>query len=610
LVRFASKSSKLILAAGLVTFAAHVAAADLSLRLSGNLVGFVLDDQGVPQIAANILLFDRFGKLIQKAASAADGHFAFSNLPADVYSIRVSSLDYLPARLDSIAVRPGLDSLLEIHLATLLSSVQLSYSIPRGAMSKDWKWVLRSSPATRLITRFRPEDVSMSQDTERGTRVFSGTHAMLSLSGGDTNVIDPDAGGDLGTGFALSTNILQKNQLEVGGSLAQNGGLMPAAMGLCAIYSRNDGSLGGSLSPEVTFNVTQLGVVAGPGFSPAPGLTGSSIPAVRTMSLSVYQAMDLGGLLHVEYGVTGESVEYLDHTMRISPFARVTTSLGELGEIVASYSDGARPDELRAHQQQTDGSGQAQPAEEQLADAVNTLSRLPQLSYRDGRLQMQRTESYELGYRKSVKSRTYAISGFSESVSNGRVDVAGNTSLLDSGDLMSEGTSQTSVYNIGRFKRTGVIASVDQHVRKSVNLSFAYGRMGGLSTTGGASASSDLGGFLQLQQQSHNVANAALNMKAPKTSTKISTNYGWMDGNAIIPRHVFTTQNTSISPGFNVMVKQPLPSLFGMPGHLELSADLRNLLAQGYLPVDGGGARSLLVVQSPRAIRGGLNFIF
>ena len=47
---------------------------------------------------------------------------------------------------------------------------------------------------------------------------------------------------------------------------------------------------------------------------------------------------------------------------------------------------------------------------------------------------------------------------------------------------------------------------------------------------------------------------------------------------------------------------------FGLPSHLELTADLRNLLAQGYVPAGSGG--QLLIVQSPRAIRGGLNLTF
>ena len=73
---------------------------------------------------------------------------------------------------------------------------------------------------------------------------------------------------------------------------------------------------------------------------------------------------------------------------------------------------------------------------------------------------------------------------------------------------------------------------------------------------------------------------------------------------------MFVTQNNIVSPGLNVGFQQPIPSLFGLPGHLELTADLRNLLAQGYIPVGANGANQILVVQAPRAIRGGLNFTF
>ena len=42
---------------------------------------------------------------------------------------------------------------------------------------------------------------------------------------------------------------------------------------------------------------------------------------------------------------------------------------------------------------------------------------------------------------------------------------------------------------------------------------------------------------------------------------------------------------------------------------MEATADLRNLLAQGYLPLGGTAGRSVLT-NSPRLVRGGLNFIF
>jgi hypothetical protein len=46
-----------------------------------------------------------------------------------------------------------------------------------------------------------------------------------------------------------------------------------------------------------------------------------------------------------------------------------------------------------------------------------------------------------------------------------------------------------------------------------------------------------------------------------------------------------------------------------MPWRMEATADLRNLLAQGYLPLGGPLSRSVLT-NSPRSLRGGLNFIF
>jgi hypothetical protein len=43
---------------------------------------------------------------------------------------------------------------------------------------------------------------------------------------------------------------------------------------------------------------------------------------------------------------------------------------------------------------------------------------------------------------------------------------------------------------------------------------------------------------------------------------------------------------------------------------VELTADLRNLLAQGYLPLGTADGQRILLVETPRAFRGGVNFIF
>jgi hypothetical protein len=76
-----------------------------------------------------------------------------------------------------------------------------------------------------------------------------------------------------------------------------------------------------------------------------------------------------------------------------------------------------------------------------------------------------------------------------------------------------------------------------------------------------------------------------------------------------MPSHFYLTQRNYPEPGLNIRVRQPIPSFLGMPGRLEASAELRNMLAQGYITVSDTG-QSVLLIQNPRAVRGGLSFIF
>jgi hypothetical protein len=202
------------------------------------------------------------------------------------------------------------------------------------------------------------------------------------------------------------------------------------------------------------------------------------------------------------------------------------------------------------------------------------------------------------------------MSAFYENVSNGRINVAGDISPLNINDLLWDGVSTTSTYNIGHYDRSGYLASVDQHVNDSLDLALAYGRMGGFTTDANGFAQGGAAADKFLAERNHNIATANLHARLPKAHTQVTADYGWLDSGEVIPRHIFTTQNTYVSPGLNIIIRQPLPTFFGMPGHLELSADLRNLLAQGYLPLASGDGHSLIVVQAPRAIRGSLNFIF
>jgi hypothetical protein len=104
-------------------------------------------------------------------------------------------------------------------------------------------------------------------------------------------------------------------------------------------------------------------------------------------------------------------------------------------------------------------------------------------------------------------------------------------------------------------------------------------------------------------------ASARIAGTVPAAGTQIATSYGWTDPHSLVTTHLYLTQKYSPEPGWNITIRQPLPAVSGL-GRLEATADLYNLLAQGYLPMTTSGQQRLLLIHAPRAFRGGLSFIF
>ena len=92
--------------------------------------------------------------------------------------------------------------------------------------------------------------------------------------------------------------------------------------------------------------------------------------------------------------------------------------------------------------------------------------------------------------------------------------------------------------------------------------------------------------------------------------TRFVTSYQWTDYRSAMPVPQYSTDSARPEPGFNVLIRQPIPTPPSMPWHVEASAEVRNLLAQGYLPITMAGGQQLLLVNQPRTFRGGLAFVF
>ena len=73
---------------------------------------------------------------------------------------------------------------------------------------------------------------------------------------------------------------------------------------------------------------------------------------------------------------------------------------------------------------------------------------------------------------------------------------------------------------------------------------------------------------------------------------------------------MFNTSAGQSDPFLNIFVRQPVPGTRSLPGHMDVLLEIRNLLAQGYVPVFGQDGRTVYLVQSARAVRGGVAFSF
>jgi hypothetical protein len=576
------------------------------LKLTGSIVGMVSDVRGIPQMGATVLLYNRYDRLVQRALTNEKGAFGFDALLSDTYSLRVSLNSFVPALKRNIAVQPGMRSFLEINLAGVLSSIELVYSGPAQSalMSDDWKWVLRSSLATRPVMRIVP-GIDISNPSERReASVLSDTRGIFKVSAGDQD--SSAAFGnqpDLGTAFALATSLFGTHQLQLSGNVGYATSGLPTA-GFRTTFSRTAADRTSTFAnPEVQLTMRQvfLPVRAGGAFLGGDAASRSA-PALRTMTAAVHDKAALSEDITLEYGFSLDSITFVDRLNYFSPYGRLTYSLGNAGSLRFAYSSGAPPAELVLD-------GEA--IETELQQDLATLSLFPRISLRDGSARVQRSENFEVGFTKVIASRTFNVSIFREAVANAALTMTGANGLVPAGDLLPDIASNSSIFNVGNFHSNGYAASVTQSVNDHWNVTLGFGNGGVLRTEQRelqSGSPDELRAMVRMSQR--NWASARVSGVYPVTGTALSGSYLWTDYRSLTPAHAFLTQSLTPQAGLNVSVRQPIPIFSGIPGRLEATAELRNLLAQGYLPVQSVGGRRLLLIHSPRAVRGGLSFIF
>jgi hypothetical protein len=585
----------------------------------GTIAGVVRNSSGVPQMGATVFLFNRSEKLLGRVMTNEHGIFGFGLLAPEIYSVRVSLASFVPAVKQKIAVQPGMQSLLYVDLSSLISSVELVYAKPGdGAlMSDDWKWTLKESASTRPVLRMLPGSAGSDDETSESSSsdssqpasqpVFSDTRGLLNVSAGDPGSLGAMGSvasqADLGTAFAVATSIYGRNELQLSGNVGYSAHAGLPTAGFRTSFSRE------GMGPEVALTVQQIYLPIRGSFSSFTGQPDGA-PALRTMSVSVHDSIAISENLRLDYGSSLDSVSLMDHVNSLNKFGRLTYDLGAGGKIKIAFSSGAPPIELAMEPR--DGEGRTPGDSEALAQDLAALAVLPRLSLLDGHSAIQRSQDAEIGYEKKIGNTTINLSAYREKVINDAMTLVAPEGVFAAGDLLPDISSQNSVFDAGSYHRSGVAASVSRSIGDHLQIGASFGDGGALAPAAGGEVTADSAQDLRdrLQGVQRFWASARATARIPVTGTIITGSYQWMDyDNTIMPDHFYLTQSPYTEPGLNLRVRQPIPPVPGIPGRIEATAELQNGLAQGYLPVIEAG-QQVTLVQSPRALRGGLSFIF
>lgn len=586
------------------------------IRFSGELGGLVSDVAGRPQPGALVVLFNKQDRALQKTMTDSLGAFAFADLVPDAYSVHVTFSNFVPAIKERVLIRAGMRSLLEVNLSRVFSSVQLVSMGPVSGslMSDSWKWALRADTAMRPILRFLPVQAAMtsSDASTAGTALFADSRGLVRISASDGATVTSDGQADLGTQFAFATSLYKGNFLHLAGDVGYAPGSTAPSAAIRTTWSKE---LPTGDTPEVSVTLRQVyiplrvgqGVMANA--QNGTGQPDMQLPALRTLGTSFADRKEISDSLQMEYGFAYDNVSFLDADHYFSPWARLTYAVPR-GKVDFTWTSGnPRPELSMGTAAVADGGDAAQGID--LQRELAAVDVLPRVTLWDGQARVQRGDDFDLGFSQRFGSREFRVSTDHETVSNTTLDLASSAPGLFAGDLVPDLFSNSSLFNMGRFETLDYTASVTQDLGDNYKVSVIYGSVGVLSPRRGETVISDADDLRNVMASGHRPAlTVRISGRLRATGTRVVASYQWTDYQSAVPLPMFSTETVRPEPGLNIIVRQPVPSFPGVPWRMEASAELTNLLAQGYLPLTTTSGSQFLLLNTPRMVRGGLAFVF
>jgi len=492
------------------------------------------------------------------------GYYTASGLLPGFYTLKVTAPSFLPALREKVGIRSGTSIKVNITLSTLLNVMQLG-PVRSQPDDDDWKWTLRSVANRPILRVFDDPIPAEKQDHElRGSVSFLAGSAASGYG----------SGSDMSTSFSLERSIFSEGRLAFSGNVGY-GPALPAAV----VRTRYSHRLQNGSEPTMALTVSR--------FSPTdPSLHNA---ALQALALSGADDLALGDVLELRFGSELQTIQFLGHLNAFRPFASADFHLSPNTVVEYAYTT-SRPD-TRAEKG----------FESTPADLSENNPRVSLLGFAP---QIESAHHQEVSVSQRIGKTNFQVAAFSDYVTDPALTGVGEVSAAG-GFLLPDLSSGTFSYT-GRTLDTNGMRVVLQHKFASdltATLDYAFGGVLDLSRTDIPLPQAQR----WLTTEHRHALSAKLSGTVDRTHTKWIASYRWVNGSGVTPVDMFNASPGQADPYLNVFIRQPIPTL---GGRIEALIDIRNLLAQGYVPVLGQDGQTVYLVDSARSVRGGVAFTF
>jgi hypothetical protein len=223
---------------------------------------------------------------------------------------------------------------------------------------------------------------------------------------------------------------------------------------------------------------------------------------------------------------------------------------------------------------------------------------------------VERARHQEVSISQRVGKNNMQIAFYSDSIVDPVLNGVGQTAA-ESGEVLPDVYSGTFSYQGNDFATRGMRVVLQRKLLSDLTatLDYAYGGVLDLPHAGSNSDIQLQDARSWIRTQRRQAITAKFSGTIPKAKTRWIASYRYTGSGALTPVDQFNTSAGQSDPYLNLCIRQPIPAS-SLAGHMEILMDLRNLLAQGYVPVIGQDGRTLYLVQSARSVRGGVAFSF